>query len=137
MPFWKHQTLKPLEGGEVPLVILEDDNCEGGNEGTDEEFNDDLVDTQWGGREGETFEETMNNHINTILQFVEGLRYQVQFRDEQMLQAVEHKGASFLRFARACISKERKKTAGTMWDKSVDSTMFYRTRPSLSDRNTG
>ncbi|KAF8528381.1 hypothetical protein BU17DRAFT_38106 [Hysterangium stoloniferum] len=79
----------------------------------------------------------MNNHINTILQFVEGLHYQVQFWDERMLQAVERKGASFFRFARACISKERKKTAGTMWDKSVDSTMFYCMRCSLSDRNTG
>ncbi|KAF8518153.1 hypothetical protein BU17DRAFT_66590 [Hysterangium stoloniferum] len=99
--------------------LLEGDNCEGGDEGTDEEFDDYLVDTQWGERGGETFEETMNNHINTIHPSIcEGLCYQVQFRDERILQVVECKGASFPRFARAYMSKERKKTAGTMWDKS-------------------
>jgi hypothetical protein len=72
----------------VPTSTVESDNCEGGDEGSDEEFNDDLVDTQWGDRGGETFEEAMNNHISTILQFTEGLCYQVQFWDERMLQAL-------------------------------------------------
>lgn len=136
-PFWRHQTLKPL-AGELPMPMIESDNCEGGNDGSEDEFDDELVDTQWGDR-GKTFGEAMNDHISTVIQFVEGLRYQVQFRDEGMLQALEREGASFLRFARACIGKERKKTAGRMWDKSesVGSAMFYRPRPSFSDRNDG
>ena len=118
------------------MPTIESDNYEGGNNGSDDEFDDELVDTQWGDR-GKTFNEAMNDHISTILQFGEGLHYQVQFWDERMLQALECEGALFLQFARACIGKERKKTAGTMWDKSVGSAMFYRTRPSFSDRNNG
>lgn len=105
--------------GEVPMLTVEGDDCEGGNEGSGDEFDDDLVNTQSGDRGCKTFEEAMNDHISNILQFVEGLRYQVQFRDEEMLQALEREGGSFLRFARACTSKERKKTAGRTWDKSV------------------
>jgi hypothetical protein len=54
-----------------------------------------------------------------------------------MLQALECEGASFLQLVRACMSKERKKTGGKTWDKSVGSAMFYHMRPALSDRNNG
>lgn len=137
-PFWRHHTLtsKALDGEVTRTSAVEMDNDDGAqwNEGSDEEFDEELVDTQWGEKGGETFEEVMNNHISTILQFAEGLRYQVQFRDERILQALEREGASFLRFARACMSKEGKRTVGRTWDKSLGSAMFYRTRPSISDR---
>ena len=105
--------------------------------GSDEEFDDELVDTQQGDREGKTFEEAMNDNIDTIIQFANGLRYQIQFRDERMLQALEREGASFFRLAGACLGKERKKTTAMTWDKSTGSAMFYHTRPnSISGRNT-
>ena len=74
MLFWRHQTLKPL-GGEVAMSMVESNNCRGGDEGSDDEFDEDFMDTQWGDRGGHTFEKAMNNHISTILQFIEGLRY--------------------------------------------------------------
>jgi hypothetical protein len=64
------------------MLTVEGHDCKGGNKGSDNEFDDELVDTQWGNREGKTFEEAMNNYISNILQFVEGLCYQVQFWDE-------------------------------------------------------
>jgi hypothetical protein len=60
------------------MVTVENNDCEGGNEGSDDDFDDDFMDTQWGDR-GQTFEEAINDHISTILQFAEGLCYQVQF----------------------------------------------------------
>jgi hypothetical protein len=73
----------------------------------------------------------MNNPVSTILQFAEGLRYQVQFQDEQMLQALEREGVSFLRFARVCMNgRGQQEGRGTnQW--------AVPTRPSISDKKDG
>ena len=66
------------------MPTIESNNCKGGKNCSDDEFDDELMDTQWGDR-GKNFNKAMNDHISTILQFGEGLHYQVQFQDEQML----------------------------------------------------
>ncbi|KAF8524259.1 hypothetical protein BU17DRAFT_42877, partial [Hysterangium stoloniferum] len=55
-----------------------------------------------------TFEEAMNAEIDLILDFTDGLKHQIQFRDQRMLNSLQHEGASFLHFAKACIEKERR-----------------------------
>lgn len=112
-----------------------------GNE-SDEEDRDDgrLVDMQMQPEEGLTFEEAMNAEIDVILDFASGLRHQIQYRDQRMLNSLQREGASFLRFARACIEKERKMNShrgGTppTWDKSTSSAMFYCARHAV-DKNT-
>jgi hypothetical protein len=39
----------------------------------------------------------MNANVDFIAEFAQGLRYQVQFRDQRMLNTLEHEGADFLR----------------------------------------
>lgn len=139
-PFWQHPTLKPLDDSETVPSVAEDDSAPPDAD-SDEESDDGLVDTGRGDNAGKTFEEAMNAKIETIMAFAEGLKYQIQFRDERMLQALEREGASFWRLAGACLTKEKamrstRGAAPTTWDKSTSSAMFYRARPSRSDRNT-
>ena len=84
--------LKPLEGGEAPLAV-DADTWEGRDDlGSDDEFDDEMVNTQRGDRAGKTFDEAMDDNVGTIIRFAGGLRYQVQFRDERMLHALEREG---------------------------------------------
>ena len=55
---------------------------------------------------GHTFEKALTEDINLIVEFAKGLKYQLQFRDQWMLNALEREGASFLRLAKACMEKE-------------------------------
>jgi hypothetical protein len=76
------------------------------------------------------------------VEFVQGLRHQVQFRDQRMLNALEREGAGFLRLARACMGKEKRlqSTRGgetpATWEKSTITAMFYRVRPTNADIDT-
>ncbi|KAJ6586198.1 hypothetical protein B0H19DRAFT_925748, partial [Mycena capillaripes] len=76
-----------------------------------------------------------------IRDFADGLEYQRQFQDSRMLDTLEREGASFLRLADNCLSRERRvnstrSTAPSTWERSTSNAMFYRTRPVLSDRDT-
>jgi len=103
-----------------------------GNESEDELEEDDVGEERLSGM---TFEEAINDDIEVITEFLAGLRFQVQFRDERMLKALEREGAGFLRFASACLSKEKrlrsKRGEGQLstWEKSTITAMFYRARP--------
>jgi hypothetical protein len=84
------------------------------------------------------FEEAMNAEIDTITEFAQGLRYQIQFQDEHMLRALQREGASFLCFGKACLSREKQMVRGTAastWGKSTSSAIFYCTQPTASDTN--
>jgi hypothetical protein len=147
-PFWRHKSLKPLEEADaettetvVESVIEEQErDDEGEGEDDDEEEEDEgCVETHQ--EDGHTFEEAMEGDIELILDFAKGLRHQIQFRDQRMLNAFQREGASFLRLAKACIGKEKRMNstrAATVstWEKSTSSAMFYRTRPTLADENT-
>jgi hypothetical protein len=138
--------LKPLQDENVnetaPNVDPGDDDdgeSDLGNESENELEEDDTSEERLGGM---TFEEAINDDIEVINEFLAGLRYQVQFRDQRMLNALEREGAGFLRFARACLLKEkrlRSKRGGeqpSTWEKSTITAMYYRARPAPADMNT-
>lgn len=84
-----------------------------------------------------TFEEAMNGEIDLILEFAKGLKHQIQFRDQRMLNTLQREGASFLHLAKACMEKDRRMNSKrsprvSTWEKSTSSAMFYRTRPAPS-----
>jgi hypothetical protein len=89
-----------------------------------------------------TFEEAINDDIEVIVEFLTGLRFQVQFRDQRMLNTLEREGAGFLRLARTCLLKEKKsksKRGGGQpltWEKSTMTAMFYRARPAHAEMTT-
>ena len=59
----------------------------------DEDNEDDLLDI--GSKGGQTFKESMREKINVLQDFLGGLKYQVQFRDGCMLQALELQGQAY------------------------------------------
>ena len=148
-PFWKHAALKLLDsntsesttnGNDEGIQRVEegDENePEEGSEGVGDDDDDD-DDDEWAEMplevERQTFEESFNQKIVTMGEFLEGLKYQVQFRDHRMLKALEREGRSFLRLAEACLTKEKSRgPAPTTWGKSTSMAMFYRPRPSDVD----
>jgi hypothetical protein len=72
-----------------------------GDDGDDEEEEDVFVDMQKADEENLTFEETLDQHIDTITEFANGLKYQRRFRDQRMLRALERDGGAFLQLAQA------------------------------------
>ncbi|KAJ7218618.1 hypothetical protein GGX14DRAFT_533331 [Mycena pura] len=150
-PFWVHPTLRPLSsdsGAAAEPSNAEEERHEEQHRGNaiessdsaDDSDSDDLVDTQIGTNQL-TFLEAMDENIDLIAEFLEGLKYQRQFRDQRMLQTLEREGASFFRLAKACLRKEKRLTstrgeAPSTWDRSTSSAMFYRARPARSDENT-
>ncbi|KAJ6602810.1 hypothetical protein DFH09DRAFT_1270635 [Mycena vulgaris] len=144
-PFWTHPSLRPVLDVSAPDQSSEDVGSEmtradvDANASLDSDDDDDynFVDTQPDG-DRRTFVEAMDENIDLIVEFAKGLKFQRQFRDQRMLQALEREGASFLRLARACLGKEKRLTstrgpAPSTWDKSAGSAMFYRARPAASD----
>ncbi|KAF8995536.1 hypothetical protein BDQ17DRAFT_1250535, partial [Cyathus striatus] len=86
------------------------------------------------------FEEDLNSRIDLLTDFIELLKYQWQFKDQQMLQVLEKKGASLFALAEACQDKEKNMnaTAGrrlSTWDKATSDAMFFHTRPALNNWN--
>ncbi|KAF7366599.1 SWIM-type domain-containing protein [Mycena sanguinolenta] len=151
-PFWVHPSLQPLSddagagansGGveeqQVENPLNDAMDSDEGDDGDDEE-DDDLIDTQFGADQL-TFLEAMDEKIEIVSEFLKGLKYQRQFRDQRMLQTLEREGASFFRLANACLTKEKRLAstrgeAPSTWDPSASSAMFYRARPGRSDENT-
>ena len=103
-PIWSHPLLKPLgEDLSAPQNVAEIDQTAPGADGgeredddddedksnNDSDNDDDVQDVQEALREGLTFEEAMSKNIKTIGDFLEGLKYQVQFQDHHMLQVLE------------------------------------------------
>ncbi|KAF8232927.1 hypothetical protein L208DRAFT_1360691 [Tricholoma matsutake] len=153
-PIWSHPLLKPPgEDLSAPQNVAEIAKTAPGADGgeredgdddvdnSDDDDDDDVQDFQEALREGLTFEEAMSENIKTIGDFLEGLKYQVQFRDHRMLQVLEREGGSLLRLAKTCLGKERqmRTTRGsspTTWQPETSTAMFYRSRPTGSDENT-
>lgn len=139
-PFWRHPSLNVLE---------EDAACEewdrvavGANDDDDnlsEEWEEDFDD---GGmvemEEGRTFNEALSEDIDLITEFLAGLKFQVQFRDQRFLNVLEKEGAGFLRLAKSCLERERRMKRGvgstpSTWEKSTITSMFYRPRPTEAE----
>ncbi|KAJ7697483.1 hypothetical protein B0H17DRAFT_870000, partial [Mycena rosella] len=145
-PFWVHASLRPASesnDADTPTDCTANGDAEmptsstapaGAVSDLEEEDEEDLVDTHQPEEGGLTFLEAMDENIDTIIEFAKGLKFQKQFRDQRMLHALEREGASFLRLAKACLTKEKRlrSTRGTTpstWDRSTGSAMFYRARP--------
>jgi len=95
-----------VDEGRAEAADIEDDDDVGGVSGEEEENEIEEVVEARG--EGGTFEGAMNANVDLIAEFAQDLRYQVQFRDQRMLNALEREGSGFLRLARACMEKEKK-----------------------------
>lgn len=134
-PFWRHSSLKPLdeshaEGLQNPGPAENDENDEGTDNDDNGEERDDGAETC---QDGCTFEEIMLAEIDLIESFAKGLRYQIQFRDQRMLNTLQREGTSFLRLAKMCVDKERRMNSTrsptvSTWEKATSAAMFYRTR---------
>jgi hypothetical protein len=154
LPFWQHPTLLPLDGSTPNLAVVHAgfgyEGNDAGHEHEDddssdieEDVEDDIIDTEAGlyTIDGATFRERFEEEISMIRDFCNGLEYQLQFGDQRMLETLEREGASFLRLARNCLSRERRSntTRGaspSTWDRATANAMFYRTRPRAEDVNT-
>ncbi|KAJ7810160.1 hypothetical protein B0H14DRAFT_2524426 [Mycena olivaceomarginata] len=137
-PFWVHPSLRPLSEDDARATP---DNADETRPYTSQDWeddhDDDVVDTHKPEDEQLTFVEAMDREIDVIMEFAKGLKFQRQFRDQRMLQALQRDGASFLRLARACLTKEKRlrstrRAAPSTWDRSTGSAMFYRARPAPS-----
>ncbi|KAJ3535176.1 hypothetical protein NMY22_g6606 [Coprinellus aureogranulatus] len=117
-PFWKHPDLRPLpddddvtDGGEDGGRIQADREEESGGSDSDSGGSDDESDdeaTTFAMEEGLTFEEAMKEKIDMLKELAAGLEYQVQFRDQRFLRALDRELAGFTRVAKTCLGKERR-----------------------------
>ena len=153
-PFWRHESLVPLvpldTDAEVPVVTdvrrvvesAEDRDESSGEESNGEELDSDIIDTVSSAIVGGmTFGEHMEERVELLRNFADGLEYQMRFGDTRMLDRLEREGATFFRFVESCLSRERRmnSTRGsspTTWEKATSSAMFYRTRPPVADKDT-
>ncbi|KAK7006027.1 hypothetical protein R3P38DRAFT_3367397 [Favolaschia claudopus] len=106
---------------------------ESGDEGDDEEL---LV-----LQERKTYNERLTARLEQLRDFCDGLEYQRQFGDTRFLDTLEREGAGMFRLIETCTSRERRENSRryegpTTWETSSANAMFYRTRPSLADRDT-
>jgi hypothetical protein len=160
-PFWSHHSLRPLASAEDMMDAAADQHATTQGAGDDDgdgdggynrvntagygiedsnvesEDDDGLIDTE--GRisnlDKATIEEKMKDYIRTIRDFCDGLEYQVKFRDTRFLGTLERDGAGFIKFARNCLSREKRynssrEASPTTWERSTSNAMFYRSRPS-------
>jgi hypothetical protein len=126
------------EGAGVAGAEGGDDDDDERSDGGDEDFDEDNRFVPMTEDHGQTFEEAFDDNIDLITEFLVGLKFQVQFHDQRML---EREGAGFLRLARACLDKEERlkkhgSRAPSTWDKSTVASMFYRSRPADVERLT-
>jgi len=151
LPFWQHPTLVPLEGLSHPAMDATPARNEGNGEqersgeigNCDGDDTDNVVDTEsilWVG-DGSTYHEGLTHTIATIWYFCNGLEYQLQFEDQQMLDTLEKEWASFLWLAKACLNQERwmntmRELSPTTWEQGTSNAMWYQTRPHCEDVNT-
>ncbi|KAF5324409.1 hypothetical protein D9619_011185 [Psilocybe cf. subviscida] len=148
-PFWRHENLKAsneVQGTEADARVRSDRTGAEGNMDDEDDFpfDEDEGDVSndeeemMGMVEGRTFTKALTDDIDLITEFLAGLKFQLEFRDQRFLNVLEKEGAGFLRLAKLCVEKENrmKRTTGaapSTWDKSSLTTMFYRPRPTGSD----
>jgi hypothetical protein len=116
-----------------------DEELEGDREGY--ELDDGIVDTENGMFDSRSVQKRMSQHINMLRDFADGLQYQLQFNDRQMLDSLEREGATFMRFAQTCLDRERhtnltRGSSPITWEQETASAMFYQMRPPHRDNNT-
>ncbi|KAJ7048676.1 hypothetical protein C8F01DRAFT_1276477 [Mycena amicta] len=148
-PFWEHPTLVPLDGAAPSDTGDSDSDNElpgrRDDESTprdlavpDDEDDDDELEEEWV-RGTVTYEDQMRRKIEKLKRFTAGLEYQLQFRDQRMLDTLNKKDGGFMRVVDACLNKEDRannnnRQAPRTWENA--DAMFYRPIPRVADRNT-
>jgi hypothetical protein len=128
--FHSEYNLDESHVGLLNLEPVENEEDEGTDSNDDEEDGEDGTEAY---QDECKFEEIMLAEIDLIENFAKGLRYQVQFRDQRMLNTLQHEGTSFLRLAKVCMDKERRMNSTrspttSTWERSTSGAMFYRAR---------
>ncbi|KAK6975131.1 hypothetical protein R3P38DRAFT_2461286, partial [Favolaschia claudopus] len=146
VPFWSHPFLKPLVPsdnvllpGPLPSNTIQLQGPVDGADGSDDEGDDEELNVIV--EERRTFKERLNTRIEQLRDFCDGLEYQQQFGDSRFLDTLDREGAGLFRLIETCKSREqransRRSEAPTTWEKGSANAMFYRTRPSLADRDS-
>jgi hypothetical protein len=88
-----------------------------------------------------TFRERLNERIQLLREFADGLEYQRQFTDHQMLETLERDGAGLFRLAKNCLSRERRlnssrSSSPTTWERTTSNALYYRARPRRGEEDT-
>ena len=156
-PFWLHHALQPdcllilappvgpLLEGSTPARKSNSNEFKGydnNNNNDDDNNNVDVVNMQSGMfRDGATFRERFLRKIDCYHDFLDGLEYQLQFKDERMLETVEREGAGFWQLAQNCLSQEHcmntsRGSSPVTWEWETSNAMFYHTRPPRRDRDS-
>ena len=81
--------------------VEDEDGDEHGEEEAEGDEDVDLVDTEGYG-DRNTMRERATEHVPMIR---DGLEYQLQFDDQRFFTTLGREGASFLRFAKSCLSR--------------------------------
>jgi hypothetical protein len=107
----------------------------------DDEDRENLVNIQVHKPLKETFEQRMRSIIGDTREFLNGLEYQIQFRDTRMLEVIEREGARFLRLVDDCLAIEKRENINRgertrTWDAARANAMYYRSRPRRSEVGT-
>ena len=158
LPFWSHPSLKPISLSREEIeayqktATIDDENDEAPgdlysrvntakNEVDDFDFesedDDALIDTWENGGddlEKKTYEEEMEDYIDLIRDFCNGLEFQIKFQDRRFLKTLQRDGAKFFQLARNCLSREKRQNSSrvaspTTWERSTANALFYRSRP--------
>ncbi|KAJ3780513.1 hypothetical protein GGU10DRAFT_279274, partial [Lentinula aff. detonsa] len=152
-PVWSHPLLKPLhtensdrgiedaEKMDEITAEIEELELEDEGEGSDDEDEEGSEAAREISMQHLTYDEQMSNLVRSLHSFADGLAYQVQFRDDRMLDAVFRYGGSFVRMMEACLEKERRQNANSgaplaTWDAGAVSSMYYRSRPRRGEEAT-
>jgi hypothetical protein len=78
-----------------------------------------------------TCQEQMLERVELLEEFMQGLRYQIQFNDTRMLNKVEREGASLFCLAENCLDQEKRfnsvrMDAPTTYERQTSNAMFWR-----------
>ncbi|KAJ3753952.1 hypothetical protein EV360DRAFT_74091 [Lentinula raphanica] len=149
-PFKKEWRRPRVEGDVDRAAHAEDDDLDRENEGVDDEGEDEdsedecedegTLDVDSSSRNG-TYQERMAKLIQDLHNFADGLSYQMQFRDERVLDSIDRNGRGFLRMMDSCLEKERRQNTNAgaplgTWDASSALSMYYRSRPRRGEEDT-
>ncbi|KAJ3741759.1 hypothetical protein DFH05DRAFT_1402718 [Lentinula detonsa] len=149
-PIWIHTLLKIRRSEEDIIseltngLSLEDDEFSDSppdNDSSDDECKHKALVLHGFNADNSTFRERMVMLTQNMHAFANGLNYNMQFRDERMLNSLYRYGGRFIRLMENCLEKERRQNSNVgaapgMWDAGMASAMYYHSRPRRGEEGT-
>ncbi|KAJ3985287.1 hypothetical protein F5890DRAFT_1409822 [Lentinula detonsa] len=145
-PFWSHKALlfKDAKRTEVSMAVASMD-LDSGDILTNHcytvtgEEDEEIVDIGMGAQGQQIFDETIDDKCTLLLDFVNAVQYQKQFKDHRFLHAFLQEGAGMLQMAKRCLDRERQYNSTRSqnprtWDAGTSSVMFFKARPINSNQ---